>query len=316
MTQADKMDNLISIGELARLTGITTHTLRVWEKRYGTPHAQRLPSGHRRYPKEDVPRLRAIAKALESGYRASKVVSGTLEELQALMGLKPFISSESTPESTEEVKNSSNETQVERWIKGIHEFDDDSLIQGFHEQWNRVGPLTFITDFTVPLIERIGTGWESGELTISHEHFATECLSSFLTGKWRQLNSRKEGWPVLLATLPGETHNLGLLMSAVVASLSGAKVIYLGLDTPVEDMITTANKYNPKLLCLSISCCQKPMETEDSLFKIRNGLDNNIKIIAGGKGTPERVPGIRKVDDFKNFNNWLMDFENNLQPSI
>ncbi|MBT5548980.1 MAG: MerR family transcriptional regulator [Nitrospina sp.] len=316
MTQADKMDNLISIGELARLTGITTHTLRVWEKRYGTPHAQRLPSGHRRYPKEDVPRLRAIAKALESGYRASKVVSGTLEELQGLMGLKPFISSDSSPESAEEVKNSSNETLIERWVKGIHEFDDDSLLQGFHEQWNRVGPLTFITDFTVPLIERIGTGWESGELTISHEHFATECLSSFLTGKWRQLNSRKEGWAVLLATLPGETHNLGLLMSAVVASLSGAKVIYLGLDTPVEDMITTANKYNPKLLCLSISCCQKPMETEDSLFKIRNGLGKNIKIVAGGKGTPEHVPGIRKVGDFNNFNNWLMDFENNLQPSI
>ena len=58
------------------------------------------------------------------------------------------------------------------------------------------------------------------------------------------------------------------------------------------------------------------METEDSLFKIRNGLGKNIKIVAGGKGTPEHVPGIRKVGDFNNFNNWLMDFENNLQPSI
>ena len=85
MTEPNKMKNFISIGELARLTGITTHTLRVWEKRYGTPLSQRLPSGHRRYPKEDVPRLKAIAKALESGYRASKVVSGTLEELHSLI---------------------------------------------------------------------------------------------------------------------------------------------------------------------------------------------------------------------------------------
>ena len=67
MTEPNKMENFISIGELARLTGITTHTLRVWEKRYGSPSSQRLPSGHRRYPKEDVPRLRAVAKALGWG---------------------------------------------------------------------------------------------------------------------------------------------------------------------------------------------------------------------------------------------------------
>ena len=78
----ENLDEFISIGELANLTGITTHTLRVWEKRYGAPKSKRLPSGHRRYPKGDIPRLKAIAKALESGYRPSRVVRGSLEELQ------------------------------------------------------------------------------------------------------------------------------------------------------------------------------------------------------------------------------------------
>ena len=112
MTEPNKMENFISIGELARLTGITTHTLRVWEKRYGSPSSQRLPSGHRRYPKEDVPRLRAVAKALGSGYRASKVVSGTLEELHGLMGLQHLINKTPIPDQ----KNSSNELVIERWI--------------------------------------------------------------------------------------------------------------------------------------------------------------------------------------------------------
>jgi len=310
MTQADKMENLISIGELARLTGITTHTLRVWEKRYGTPHSQRLPSGHRRYPKEDVPRLRAIAKALESGYRASKVVSGTLEELQGLMGLKPLIDPNST--TTEEAKVSSDEMLIERWIKGIHEYDDDTILQGFHQQWNKVGPLSFIVDCAVPLIERVGAGWKSGELTIPQEHFATECLSSFLTSKWRQLNSRKEGWTALMATLPGETHSLGLLMSAVVTSLSNAKIIYLGLDTPLEDVIATANQYNPELLCISISTGDKPLDPEDGLLKIRKSLSSKTKIVSGGRGAPESLPGILKMEDFTKFNDWLGDFENTL----
>ncbi len=312
MTKADKMENLISIGELARLTGITTHTLRVWEKRYGTPHSQRLPSGHRRYPKEDVPRLRAIAKALESGYRASKVVSGTLEELQGLMGLKPFIEPNSNSTSTEEAKVSSNEMLIERWVKGIHMYDDDSLLQGFHQQWNKVGPLKFIMDCAAPLIERVGTGWETGELTIPHEHFATECLSSFLTSKWRQLNSRKEGWTAILATLPGETHSLGLLMSAVVASLSNAKIIYLGLNTPLEDIIATASKNNADLLCISVSSGEKQDDPEDGLLQIRKELGKKIKIVAGGRGTPENLPEVLKMDDFTKFNDWLGEFENTL----
>lgn len=312
MTKADKMENLISIGELARLTGITTHTLRVWEKRYGTPHSQRLPSGHRRYPKEDVPRLRAIAKALEAGYRASKVVSGTLEELQGLMGLKPFIEPNSNSASTEEAKVSSNEMLIESWVKGIHIYDDDSLLQGFHQQWNKVGPLKFVVDCAAPLIERVGTGWETGELTIPHEHFATECLSSFLTSKWRQLNSRKEGWTAILATLPGETHSLGLLMSAVVTSLSNAKIIYLGLNTPLEDIIATADKNNAELLCISVSNSDKQDDPEDGLLQIRKELGNKIKIVAGGKGTPENLPGVLKMDDYSKFNDWLGDFENTL----
>jgi methanogenic corrinoid protein MtbC1 len=312
MTQADKMENLISIGELARLTGITTHTLRVWEKRYGTPHSQRLPSGHRRYPKEDVPRLRAIAKALESGYRASKVVSGTLEELQSLMGLKPFIEPNSNSASTEEAKVSSNEMLIERWVKGIHMYDDDSLLQGFHQQWNKVGPLKFIVDCAGPLIERVGSGWETGELTIPHEHFATECLSSFMTSKWRQLNSRKEGWTAIMATLPGETHSLGLLMSTVVTSLSNAKIIYLGLNTPLKDIIATVNKNNAELLCISVSSGEKQYDPEDGLLQIRKELGKKIKIAAGGRGTPESLPGVQKMGDFQKFNDWLGDFENTL----
>lgn len=314
MSDTSKMENLISIGELARLTGITTHTLRMWEKRYGTPHSKRLPSGHRRYPKEDVPRLRAIAKALESGYRASKVVSGTLEELHGLMGLKPLI--DPNIKSTQKNENSSNELLIERWIKGVHEFDDDCLIQGFHEQWNKSGPLKFIIEYMIPLIERVGQGWESGELFIPNEHFATECIDSFLSSKWRQLNSRKEGWNILMTTLPGETHNLGLLMSAVVASLSGAKIIYLGLNTPLEDIISTANNFEPQLLCLSISCGKRLLETEDCLLKIKKEMNKNVTLVSGGKGTPEDMPGITKIEDFNTFNHWLEDFEKQFLTAV
>ena len=311
MIETQEMESLISIGELSRLTGITTHTLRVWEKRYGSPCSQRLPSGHRRYLKEDIPRLRAVSKALESGYRASKVVPGTLEELHGLMGLKHLI--DKTANSSQ--KNPSNQLLIERWISLIHGFNDDALLQSFHEKWSQFGPLKFIVDLVAPLIIEIGKTWELDELTISQEHFATECISSFLTNKWRQLNVRKEGWTILMATLPGETQSLGMLMATVIASLSKGKVIFLGPNTPLEDVILTAKNQSPKLICFSISCILNPLDTEDKIYRIKNDLKNKVSIVCGGKGAPKNLPGINRIEDFNLFNKWLEEFESNLTVS-
>ena len=311
MVETQEMESLISIGELSRLTGITTHTLRVWEKRYGSPCSQRLPSGHRRYPKEDIPRLRAVSKALESGYRASKVVPGTLEELHGLMGLKHLIDKNQNSGQ----KNTSNQLLIERWISLIHDFHDDALLQSFHEKWSQLGPLNFIVHLMAPLIAEIGKAWELEELTISQEHFATECIVSFLTNKWRQLNIRKEGWTILMATLPGETQLLGMLMATVIASLSGGKVIFLGPNTPLEDVVLTAKNQQPRLICFSISCILNPLETEEKIYQIKNDLKNKISIVCGGKGAPKNLPNINRIEDFNLFNKWLEEFESNLGVS-
>ena len=89
--------NLLTIGELSKKTGISTHTLRMWEKRHGAPQSIRLPSGHRRYLPEEMERLRLVAKALKLGFRAGKVVGGTPEELNRLLGSEPSGSSRVPP---------------------------------------------------------------------------------------------------------------------------------------------------------------------------------------------------------------------------
>ena len=80
--------------------------------------------------KEDIPRLRAVSKAFESGYRASKVVPGTLEELHGLMGLQHLI--DKYPKSDQE--KTSNQLIIDRWISFIHDFHDDCLLQSFHQK--------------------------------------------------------------------------------------------------------------------------------------------------------------------------------------
>ena len=298
------MEDYLSIGELGRLTGISVHTLRVWEKRYGAPHSERLPSGHRRYPKEEVPRLRAIARALKSGYRASKVVTGTLEELQGLLGAQEFISPKpDQPDS--EPGQVSRELIIEKWIGAIHQYDDEFLNHSFYEIWSKEGPLNFILDYSAPFVERVGNGWVDGELTVGQEHFATANLSDFLSSKWRQLNVRKEGPTAVLSTLPEETHNLGLLMCAVVTSLAGFKVVYLGPNSPVEDIIKTTEDCNAQLLCMSISNCVDSKKATDQLRQIRRILNKKTNMIIGGEGATDAAPGITRLTNFTDYLEWI-----------
>lgn len=296
ITSTQKSD-YITIGELSRLTGITTHNLRMWERRYGAPEAVRLPSGHRRYPKDEILRLRAISKALESGYRASKVVGCTLEELQLLLNIRYS--------SGEPFSGHDSKGVVSDWIRAVREYDEDHLVYRFHETWNQKGPMAMIQNFVAPFIQQVGFCWQTGTINVSHEHFATELLSNFLSKKFQQLNQHKEGPVVMLTTLPEETHQLGLIMCAVISALTECRIVYLGSNMPYREIISAINTCPLKVLCISVSKCSGPEYTEDTLYKLRSALSPNIKIVVGGAGAPKDIPGITNFQSFSEFYQWM-----------
>ena len=65
--------SLVAIGEISRLTGINSVTLRAWERRYGLLKPQRTHKGHRLYSQADVARVREIQTWLARGLAVSKI---------------------------------------------------------------------------------------------------------------------------------------------------------------------------------------------------------------------------------------------------
>jgi DNA-binding transcriptional MerR regulator len=55
------------IGTVARLTGLTDHTIRVWERRYGAVEPERSEAGRRRYTASDVERLGLLKRLVDLG---------------------------------------------------------------------------------------------------------------------------------------------------------------------------------------------------------------------------------------------------------
>lgn len=69
-TEMQELDgDSLTIGDLARMTGVATGTLRMWETRHGFPPADRRASGHRRYPAETVDLVAQVQRRREAGVR-------------------------------------------------------------------------------------------------------------------------------------------------------------------------------------------------------------------------------------------------------
>jgi len=66
----------LSIGDLARRTGVPQATLRTWESRHGVPRAHRLPGGHRRYDETAVTVVQEIVRRRATGLAMEAAVAG------------------------------------------------------------------------------------------------------------------------------------------------------------------------------------------------------------------------------------------------
>jgi MerR family mercuric resistance operon transcriptional regulator len=61
------------IGELARLTGVPTGTIRFYERRGLIPAPPRTPSGYRKYSIEALARIRMVLRAKKLGFSLSEI---------------------------------------------------------------------------------------------------------------------------------------------------------------------------------------------------------------------------------------------------
>jgi DNA-binding transcriptional MerR regulator len=79
----DKSDDarLYGIGAVSRLTGLTDHTIRVWERRYSAVVTAKAPNGRRQYTEADVQKLALLKLLTERGVAISRIAGDTIDEL-------------------------------------------------------------------------------------------------------------------------------------------------------------------------------------------------------------------------------------------
>jgi DNA-binding transcriptional MerR regulator/methylmalonyl-CoA mutase cobalamin-binding subunit len=271
-----------SLGIVARLTGLSPHVLRAWERRYEAVTPLRTEGGTRRYRESDLARLRLLAAAVEAGHPIGDVARLDDAELQRRVG------------SVEQKEQPS----LAAVLEALDHLDADEAARLLGIQLAALGPLRFARSVVLPLLEEVGSRWERRELCVASEHLASEVVRSLLGGLLRRRSGTAASPPILFTTLSGDRHELAVLVAAVLAAELGTHPIYLGPDLPPAEVAIAAEKTGAAAVIVGVSRFATPATRSRALRQLRSALPESIALWVGGAGLDgiTRAPGVEAIE--------------------
>lgn len=230
-------EGMYPIRTMARMTGVAPVTLRAWERRYGllTPH--RTPSGHRLYSPDQVDRIQRVVQLLDTGMSisqaAERVRREAADEARAGQGRDTWVA------------------YRERAVRAVRRFDDPALNALFAEALSLFPADVVTRRLVLPILEELGETWDTREAGISEEHFFSNHVRNRLGARLHQVGTPASGPVLLAACLPGEHHELGLLLFCLAAETRGYHPVLLGPDMPLDELAAVAERIGAAAIILS-----------------------------------------------------------------
>lgn len=231
---------------VSQLTGLSPDLLRAWERRYQVVSPRRGPRGARLYTREQVDHLRLLAEVVATGRSIGDVAKLDREALQRIAGeaaAREQRSRAERPEVSADV--------VTAALDSIEAFDPDALQRVLSDALLALGAMGFVQRVAAPLLVEVGDRWSRGELTVADEHLTSGVLRNLLSSLLHT-RGRGHGVRLLMSTPAGERHELGTLITSLVAADAGLDVVYLGPDMPALEIADAADRCDAKVVALGV----------------------------------------------------------------
>jgi len=284
----------LSIAAVERETGLSKDVLRIWERRYGFPVPLRTPAGERLYPEDQLAKLKLARRLMDAGMRPGRILSLSPEDLEQL--------ARDRQEAAGTAPSCAAHDEAMELLKSHRCVE---LRSAFRHAILRDGLFRFMTDTAAPLTVRIGEAWMRGEIRIFEEHLFTEQLTAALRAAMPQGGGAAIPPRVLLTTLPGEQHGLGLLMAESVLRLEGADCVSLGTQTPLGEISMACEANQCDIVALSFSVNFPHNHAAEAASGLRAALPPSIALWCGGAGLarvrqlPDNVTRLGSLQDIR-----------------
>jgi DNA-binding transcriptional MerR regulator len=266
-----------NIKAVAQMVGLLPVTLRAWERRYGLPSPSRGGQGYRLYSEHDLQTLRWLKQQLETGMNIG----------QAAQRLHLLLETNKDPTSSEFIHNENSitmsnlQSQLE---SNLRSFNSSTAAEALRQALNTYVLEDVFTNLIEPILVKIGEEWHSGQISVAEEHFATEFfqeqLLSILSGAVKPFRSGT----ILAGCMPGEQHQIGLIMLVILLRMRGWNVIFMGPNLHLDRLDEIVRSLNPRLILFSATLPETASRVNE-LVEVMKTIDKpSTNILLGGQG--------------------------------
>ena len=144
-----------------------------------------------------------------------------------------------------------------------------------------------------PVQYEIGWLWQSGQISVGHEHYCTNSTQLIMSMLYPRLfGGERTGRRVIAACVQGELHELGLRMLSDFFEMDGWDSHYLGANMPPEGIVSTMTEFKPDVLAIGVSMHYHLDEAQRLIRAVRDTPETRDTIVLVGGYTCRVVDGL------------------------
>ncbi|RJX34605.1 MAG: MerR family transcriptional regulator [Desulfurivibrio sp.] len=246
---------MYKIGTLAKKTGYSPNLLRVWEKRYGFLAPLRGAGGQRLYPEEDLRLLLVIRSELAKGRSIGELAQLGRAALLLTAGVAAGDGTARQPQPA--TGQEGYGTFIGPIVEAAAAMDLPALTAGLDQAFSRLSPEVVVHQIITPAMEKIGSEWARGEVSVAGEHMVSSLvehrLRNLLEASGPAVAASSAQTPVICACFPEEQHRLGILTIAYCLARQGMSVLYLGAALPFAALARAIKQVGAGSVWLSVT---------------------------------------------------------------
>lgn len=272
-----------SVAQVEAITGISSHKLRIWERRYSFIKPSRTSTNIRYYTDEDLKMLINVGILTRNGFRISVIDKMSVDEISEKV--------------LDIIDNTDSEIddEISSLIISTINLDEDLFEKVFRRQLMKKGFLEAVSELIYPFLQKVGILWGVSKIIPSQEHFISNLIRQKIITAIDTLATPQVGAPGLLLFLfQGEMHEIGLLLASFIAKNNGWKVYYLGQNVPTDNVLKTAEVIDIKLM-MSIITTPRVEDIASEIKKICS--ESKVPLILSGRF--DNFPEIKSIENLK-----------------
>ncbi|MDD6095149.1 MAG: dihydropteroate synthase, partial [Clostridia bacterium] len=272
----------------ANAATVTLRSLKLIEEKIGCRTSLGVSNVSFGLPDRDTVNCAFFSAALEAGLSAaimnpySDGMMRTYHAYRVLHGLDEncadyiaFSENASRKESVSAASDCTLQTAVEKGMKELAGEIAAKMLE-------KCDPMSIINGEVIPALDRVGRGFEEKKVYLPQLLMSAEAAkAAFEKVKGAVSKSAAEKFPVVLATVKGDIHDIGKNIVRLLLENYGYRVTDLGRDVPPEAVLEAAERTGAPVVGLSALMTTTVPAMEETVKLLHSSLPS-VKIVVGG----------------------------------